>query len=70
MSIQNIEIMSLIIKRKFQISFCVTVVYIPPDAKVEKAIESLEKVSDYVTLNNYEWIMGGDFNIDLCKKKT
>lgn len=62
---QNIELMNVIIKRKFQHWLCVSVVYIPPKANLELALEYLDKVSNYIEDLGYEWILGGDFNVDL-----
>lgn len=67
---QDIEIMSTIIKRKFQRSLCVSVAYLPPTSKVELALQHLEKLYSHIDEQGYEWILGGDFNIDLNMNKS
>lgn len=72
---ENIELMSIIIERKFQRALCISVVYLLPKSNVEIAIESLSNIGDKLASKDLEWIIGGDFNIDIgsnkrCKKKN
>lgn len=66
---KNIEMLNVIIKRKFSHPVCVSVVYIPPSSNVTEAISHLDLTADIVCKGNNDWILGGDFNIDL-KAKT
>lgn len=40
-------------------------VYIPPKGNVRKALEHLDKIGETVDSKDYEWVIGGDFNINL-----
>lgn len=61
----DIESMSVLIKRNFQKSLCLSLVYLPPNSRIDIAIEFLDKLSDAVASMDCEWIMRGDFNVDL-----
>lgn len=71
-STANIELLSIVIKRKFQKSICLSGVYIPPKSNIDKAIESLDELGVIINKSNSEWIIGGDLNADLldpnCKR--
>lgn len=66
---KDIEVLNVVIKRKFSHPVCVSVVYIPPNGNVTEAISQLDLIADVVCKGNNDWILGGDFNIDL-KAKT
>lgn len=62
--------MSIIIKRKHQKPLCVSGVYIPPKAKIDKSFDTLDNLCVYIASTGLEWIVGGDFNVDLLDKKN
>lgn len=66
----NIELLSIIIKRKYQSNLCISLVYLPPKSEIDRAIEALTLVGTRVCSSNTDWILGGDMNIDLSSDKT
>lgn len=65
----NIEEITVLIKRKCQKPLCISLIYLPPKAICDIAIHYLDKLCDLVSLKDNEWVLGGDFNIDLnCNK--
>lgn len=62
----DIEILTIIIKRKHQRNLCVSLVYIPPSGNLDIAIGKLNEVAKEITLLNFDWIIGGDFNVNIC----
>lgn len=66
---KNIEMLTVLINRKFIKPIYVSVVYIPPTAVINESVAHLDQVADYISGRNADWIMGGDFNVDLNFKK-
>lgn len=61
---RDIDILTVIINRNCQRNLCLTVVYIPPNSRIENALTELSNVADYILTLDCDWIIGGDFNID------
>lgn len=61
----NIEILTIVLSRKFQSKLYVSIVYIPPKSNLNNAFIDLDSVANEI--GNNDWIIGGDFNIDLTK---
>lgn len=66
----NIEVLSVIITRKYQKKLCISTVYIPPLANIELSIDKLDTIGSKVSELGFDWIVGGDFNIDIMPNKT
>lgn len=64
-STSNIEILNIVLRRPYQKSLCVSTVYIPPTVRIAEAIDCLDKVAKKITELGLDWVMGGDFNINL-----
>lgn len=68
----DIELLSVLIKRKFQKPLCLSGIYIPPKAIIDKAIEFLDEMGVHINKLGMEWIIGGDVNADMldsnCKR--
>lgn len=55
----------MLISRKFQKDLCVSLTYIPPTSDINSAIDKLDQLGACMEKLDYEWVIGGDFNIDL-----
>lgn len=66
---KNIEMLTVLISRKFTKPIYVSVIYVPPTGNTNDCIIHLDQVADYISQKNADWIMGGDLNIDLKSKK-
>lgn len=64
----DIESLTVTIKRNFQKDLVISLVYLPPKSNICNAINFLENIDNYISSLNLEWILGGDFNVDLSKK--
>lgn len=42
----------------------------PPSGNLECAISSLNDIGDEITVLNTDWIIGGDFNVDVHAKNS
>lgn len=62
---ENIELLTIIVHRKFFRDICLSIVYLPPHINKLVAINTLDEVADCIFNKGYQWILGGDFNIDL-----
>lgn len=65
---KDIEILNLVFRRPFQIPICVSVAYIPPTSNIPNAIGHLDSIAETVTTWGVDWVIGGDFNINLLSK--
>lgn len=65
---ENIELLTVVVKRSHQKTLCISVCYIPPTANYDYAVCYLDKCADKISSCNYEWVLGGDFNVDLNPK--
>lgn len=63
---RDIEVLSVCLNRKFQNKLIITTVYIPPHGNLDSAFSHLDKLAGKIISHNYEWILGGDVNIDLA----
>lgn len=66
----DIELLTVKISRPFQSTLFVSTVYLPPKSNLAKAIDALDRLANYLPRNNCTWVMGGDFNINLCATGT
>lgn len=66
-STNDIEVLSIILKRSFMKDECLSVVYVPPNGDKNVALEKLDEIADLVFGLGYQWTLAGDFNIDLKK---
>lgn len=64
-STPDIEVFSVFIKRKFGKNLYISLTYIPPSANISHSIEKLDLLGNYVEGTDFEWLLGGDFNVDL-----
>lgn len=62
----NIEILNVVIKLTGQKKTCVSCAYLPPKGDIKDGILHLEKVTDIVLLEGYDFLLGGDFNVNLA----
>lgn len=58
----DIECLTLISK-----SYVLSVIYRPPECIVDNFIDHLEKLLNYVNMNSFKSVLGGDFNIDILR---
>lgn len=61
----NIEALSLVLKRPYQNLLCVSIIYIPPTANLTETFAHLDNLAERITEHGLEWVIGGDFNINL-----
>lgn len=61
----NIEALSIVLKRPYQKLLCVSVIYIPPTSNLSETFVHLDNLAERVTEHGMEWVIGGDFNINL-----
>lgn len=61
----DIEIVTVVINRRYQKPLVLTTAYIPPKANLSIAINHIEKVSHNLPHNSPAWVLCGDFNTDL-----
>lgn len=48
----------------------ISLVYLPPAGNVSNAICQLDRVAESLINKNTDWLLAGDFNIDLLAKKN
>lgn len=63
----NIELLTIKISRENQKAVYTTVVYIPPKANISDAISHLDSLAEHLSDTNTDWVICGDFNIDLSR---
>lgn len=61
----NIELLSIKIIRHNQKPIYVSVSYLPPKSNITKALDSLDTLANYLSAEEAEWVLCGDFNVDL-----
>lgn len=61
----NIEVLTIIIERKFHSKLFVSIVYLPPKSNINYALSHLDLIADEI--GSDEWIIGGDFNVNFAK---
>lgn len=65
----DIEILNVIVHRKFTKPLHISLTYLPPTGSVLNAISQLDRISESLVDKNIDWLLAGDFNIDLLSKK-
>lgn len=65
----NIEIPTVKVIRNFQRNLYISIVYLPPKADVVKSIEFLDVLCNQIPMKTCDWLMGGDFNVNLEEKE-
>lgn len=66
---KNIELLTVLIQRKYTKPIYISAVYIPPTGNINECITQLDQIADYISSKNADWLLGGDFNVDLNAKK-
>lgn len=64
-STSDIELLTILVKRKYQRNLCISVSYLPPTSNVNLAIDKLDELGRLLENTTHEWVLGGDFNIDM-----
>lgn len=61
----DIEMLTIVINRKYQKRLCISIIYLPPKSNDREAIHYITRTAEIIEEKNYEWIIGGDLNINL-----
>lgn len=65
----NIELLTVMVKRKLTKPMYISVVDIPPSGNLNECITHLDRIAHYICSKDADWLLGGDFNVDLKSKK-
>lgn len=69
-STSDIEMLTIKLTRNMQRPIILSVVYIPPNAPLSLSIDHLDKLGDKIITLNWDWILMGDFNVNLLDSNT
>lgn len=61
----NIELLTIKVIRLMQKPLLLSIIYIPPKASLNVALDHLDTVADKIISTKLDWILMGDFNVNL-----
>lgn len=66
----DIEFLTIKILRRMQQPILITLIYVPPSTPTYKALEYLDSLGDKITTTKLDWILMGDFNVNLLDNNS
>lgn len=65
---EDLELMSVLIKRPCQKDICLSLAYVPPKSNLNRMTDCLDSLANKINEHGTEWVLGGDLNVDFLSK--